>query len=224
MRGNESAESGQGNMSEPSKLIDSLVKDLKPVPDRSRLLTPAAMVALLLTGLVLVSLVLAGVMGEAGSWSGRIRDPAFYLALLPALPAVLWALCLSLPGRRTGHWAAMTGVLFLVWGAYLVFDVWRSGGAASVVPSRFCILDILVMAFAPLFVLLSIVRRRFLIGADAAVVALFLASSLAGAACAGIVCVDHSAIHVLQEHFMPVLVLLIVIVVSRLVWRRQTLY
>lgn len=206
------------------KLIENLVNDLKPVPDRSRLAGPVLMVAVLMGSLVAASLVVSGFGGSGRAWMANLLDPAFFLALLPAVPAALWALCLSLPGRRTGHWAALTGALFLGWGAYLVFDIWRNGEAIAVWPSRFCILDIFLLAFAPLLALMQIVRRRYVLGTDAVALALFLASSLSGAACAGIVCSDHTSTHVLQEHFAPVLLALVVIFVGRRLWRRQLLY
>lgn len=209
---------------EADKLIENLVNDLKPVPDRSRLAAPVLMVVVLMVSLVGASLAVSGFSGSGRAWMENILDPAFFLALLPAVPAVLWALCLSLPGRRTGHWAVLTGVFFLGWGAYLVFDIWQSGEAIAVWPSRFCILDILLLAFAPLLALMQLVRRRFVLGTDTVALALFLASSLSGAACAGIVCSDHTSTHVLQEHFAPVLLALLVIFAGRRLWRRQALY
>lgn len=206
------------------KLIENLVSDLKPLPDRSRLAGPVLMVMVLLSSLVGASLAVSGFGSSGRSWMANLVDPAFFLALLPAVPAVLWALCLSLPGRRTGHWAALTAALFLGWGAYLVLDIWRNGEAMVVWPSRFCILDIFLLAFAPLLVLMQIIRRRFVLGADTAALALFLASSLSGAACAGIICSNHTSTHVLQEHFAPVLGALLVVFVGRRLWRRQALY
>lgn len=201
-----------------SDLIDSLVNELSCVPDRSRLWPPLLAWAGVITILVLSSLTIASMIMPERSWASHLINPAFLLALLPALPAGIWTILLSLPGRRTKPYQLLTVVFFFLWGAYLLYDISLTPQAAREIlrwHGRMCILHIMLISILPFIFLAIIVLNRFVLNRKASAIALFLSSSLAASACVGILCRDHSSLHVFQGHFLPVTALLILVMLVR---------
>ena len=198
-----------------SDLIDSLVNELSSVPDRSRLWPPLLTWAGAFLILVLSSLTIASMTMPERSWAFHLINPAFLLALLPAVPSGIWAILLSLPGRRTKPWQLLTAFFLVLWAGYLLYDISLTPQAAGEIMrwhGSMCILDILVIGILPFIFLAIIVRNRFVLNREATAIALFLSSSLAASACAGILCRDHSSLHVFQEHFLPVTALLLIMI------------
>jgi hypothetical protein len=197
-------------------LIDFLVRDLSTTPDRSRLLPPLLMWAVILCILVLASLAIASIIMPEYTCSYHLFHPGFILALLPAVPSGIWAILLSLPGRRTKPYQRLTVLLFVLWGAYLIYDI--SAMPHELEKEEFlnyrgslCFLDILLVGILPFLFLAMIIRNRFVLNRESAAIALFLSSSLIASACTGILCRDHGSLHVFQGHYLPVAVLLSVV-------------
>ncbi len=202
------------NRQRSEQLIDSLVNELSRVPNRSRLWPPLLLWAAGFAILVISSLAFASIITPQSGWSHHLLNPAFLLALLPAIPSGVWAITLSLPGRRTAPWQTLTILFFVLWGAYLLIDIWRQPHATEAMThwqSSICILDILLIGILPFLFLFTIIRNRFVLNREASAIALFLSSSLAASACTGIICTDHSSAHVLQEHYLPVTALLFIL-------------
>ena len=200
------------------KLIDSLVAKAQPVADRSSMVKPLFAWIAIIVGLVVVSFAAAELLMPEKEWDFYLWNPALLFALLPAIPAGIWVIALSLPGRRTKPYQIATILFFTLWGGYLLFDLIQTDtivDAVMATQKNRCIFDILLIGALPLLFLLIIVRTRFVLNRETSMIAIFLSSSLAAAACTGILCKDHSSLHVFQEHYLPVTVLLMILILVR---------
>ncbi|MBW7858984.1 MAG: DUF1109 family protein [Leptonema sp. (in: Bacteria)] len=195
------------------KLISQLVSDLRPEPDRSKVVPVLFRWVSVFVLLVIGSMVISQILSPERRLIDLLIDPAFFMAVIPAVSSAVWAILLTLPGRKTTHWQVITFVMFLIWGSYLAYDI-INGTTAKLQQSMngVCILDVVILAILPLTALFILLRKRFILNKEVAVIALALTASLTGAACAGIICNQHASLHILQEHFVPSAAILLVLI------------
>lgn len=196
-----------------AKLINQLVNDLRPEPDRSKVVPVFFRWVAVFVLLVLGSMAVSQLLSPERRLVDLLIDPSFFMAMIPAVTSAIWAILLTLPGRKTSHWQVGTFVMFLIWGGYLGYDI-LNGSGAKIQQSMngVCILDVFILAILPLTVLFMLLRKRFILNKEMVVIALALTASLTGAACAGIICSEHASIHILQEHFVPSATILVILI------------
>lgn len=198
---------------EESKLINRLVSELRPEPDRSKVVPILLRWMSVLAVLLLCAMSISQLLTPKQKLVDLLLDPSFFLAIIPAISSAIWVVLLTLPGRKTTHWQVITLVTFLIWGGYLGYDIIaNSSTQLKHVKNGICILDVLLLAVIPLTVLFILIRKRFILNKEMAMIALALTASLTGAACAGIICNEHASLHILQEHFVPSAAILVVLI------------
>lgn len=198
---------------EESKLISQLVSELRPEPDRSKVVPIVLRWMSALVLLLLGAMTISQLLTPKQKMVSLLIDPSFFLAVIPAISSAIWVVLLTLPGRKTTHWQVITLVTFLAWGGYLGYDIIaNSATQLKHVKNGICILDVLLLALIPLTVLFILIRKRFILNKEMAMIALALTASLTGAACAGIICNEHASLHILQEHFVPSAAILVVLI------------
>jgi hypothetical protein len=199
------------------RLIAQLARDVAPVTPLPSPAIRAARWMLLAVCVVAVGVVFRGLRAN---WMVAAGDPVFIittgLILATGVTSTVLAMALSVPGVVTTTWVRWTPVLLLaMWGGVLVFEIVST--STSLAGARFgvsCLWKTYSIAAVPAAALVWLARRAAPLDWRATGSLAALAALSFGVLGTELICPISGHVHLFSWHFVPVLVMAVVVFIA----------